>query len=213
MMKKLLKTIRKLILESYSGTVYGRPLPKDMEDESLWHQFKDWLYGDDRADGKLSVSAKYNKRSPSLKKVIDALNAARHDTDRKDLIDFLNDINMQYVRGKGKVLFESREEREQEKLQMEKLTKLLTGDGNPDLESVRQAIEIGESLGWIEVIETESRIMGMYQYFHLWFSEEFYNVVRYSLYDMEDNMNYCEVSNRFGTVKFEIRDHSYKSIR
>lgn len=109
-MSVLRKTIRQIILESYApeyeGPVYGRPNKKDKEGDSLWHQFQDWLNGDDRADGKLAVSSKYKSRSPSLKKVIDALNSARHDTDKEDLINFLNDINTQYVRGKGKVLFE-----------------------------------------------------------------------------------------------------------
>ena len=143
MVKLLRKTIRKLILESYSGTVYGRPLPKHQNDESLWHQFQDWLYGDDRADGKLSVSAKYNKRSPSLKKVIDALNAARHDTDRDDLINFLNDINMQYVRGKGKVLFENKNHHE----------KLATMLCSGDIASINQAIELAETLDLMHRVE------------------------------------------------------------
>jgi len=201
-MKNLRKTIRKVILESYSGTVYGRPLPKDQNDESLWHQFQDWLYGDDRADGKLSVSAKYNKRSPSLKKVIDALNAARHDTDRDDLINFLNDINMQYVRGKGKVLFEN-------KNHYEKLaTMLCTGN----IESVRQAIELAETLGYIHQLEYSTSPLSSRSDFrpdqivHRWsFSvvPDFKDII-----DIEWD-NTPSHNRRFGTfVVYPIRNHS-----
>ena len=89
----------------------------------------------------------------------------------------------------------------------EKLAALLTGNGNPRVELISQAISLGEALGYISVIEEEPSPTGYRVYYELVLSQEFFDVAEPYLAAMKASLlDDCEIYDAERMIRFVATD-------
>lgn len=89
----------------------------------------------------------------------------------------------------------------------EKLAAILTGNGHPTVQSVTQAISLGEALDCITVNERDPSPTGFRVYYELVLSDAFFAVAKPYLTDMKANLlDDCEIYDAERMVRFVCTD-------